>query len=141
MARITRSNSTRWALAFELTVHPGQISSALRSRLEAGQACPPELYDEKHRIAAEGRLALRRVFADFDVILTPGALGEAPLGHGSTGNALFNRVWTLLYGPAVTVCAGRGRHGMPLGLQFIGLLNDDRRALAVAQWAETFFRR
>jgi amidase len=129
------------ALAFELSAHPRQLSAALRKRVEAGQACPPELYDEKHRIADEGRLSLLPVFADFDVILTPGALGEAPLGHATTGNALFNRIWTLLYGPAVTLCAGQGHQDMPLGLQFIGLRNEDLRALAVAQWAEAILNR
>lgn len=128
------------ALAFELRTHSEQLSAALRKRIEAGQGCPPELYDEKRCVAQEGRLALLRVFADFDVILTPSAAGEAPKGRASTGNALFNRIWTLLYVPAVTICAGQGRHGMPLGLQLIGPRNDDLRTLAIAQWAEAILR-
>jgi amidase len=128
------------ALAFELGTYPEQLSAALRKRIEAGQACPPELYDEKRRVAREGRLALLSAFADFDVILTPSAAGQAPKGLASTGNALFNRMWTLLHGPAVTISAGQGRHGMPLGLQFTGPLNDDVRTLATAQWAEAKLR-
>ena len=128
------------ALAFELRAYPEQLSTELRKRIEAGQACPPELYDEKQRVARAGRLALLMVFADFDVILTPGAIGEAPKGHASTGNALFNRMWTLLYGPSVTIPAGQGRHGMPLGLQLIVPRNDDLRTLAIAQWVEAMLR-
>jgi amidase len=128
------------ALAFELSAHRDQMSAPLQKRVVAGQACTPELYDEKHRVAREGRSALLPMFADFDVILTPAALGEAPKGHASTGNALFNRIWTLLYGPAVTIPAGRGRNGMPLGLQLIGPRNDDFRTLAIAKWVEAILR-
>jgi Asp-tRNA(Asn)/Glu-tRNA(Gln) amidotransferase A subunit family amidase len=128
------------ALAFEMRTYREQLSAALRKRIEAGQACPPELYDEKRLVAREGRIALLSVFADFDVILTPSAAGEAPKGLTSTGNALFNRIWTLLYGPAVTISAGLGGHGMPLGVQFIGPRNDDLRTLAIAQWAEEILR-
>ena len=63
------------ALAFEFSAHPRQLSAALRKRVEAGQPVSPELYDQKHRIADEGRLSLLPVFADFDVILTVRRVG------------------------------------------------------------------
>ena len=42
---------------------------------------------------------------------------------------------------AATLCAGQGHQDMPLGLQFIGLRNEDLRALAVTQWAEAILNR
>jgi Asp-tRNA(Asn)/Glu-tRNA(Gln) amidotransferase A subunit family amidase len=73
---------------------------------------------------------------DVDAIVTPSATGEAPLGLGSTGNTAMNRLWTLLHGPCVTVPAGEGPAGMPLGIQFVGLPGEDARTLAAAAWGE-----
>ena len=53
---------------------------------------------------------LTDVFADADVILAPSAPGEAPKGLGSTGDAMFNALWTLLGVPAMK-CSGEGRWG------------------------------
>ena len=73
---------------------------------------------------------------DFDALLTPSATGEAPLGLESTGNTAMNRLWTLLYGPCVTVPAGLGPSGMPLGVQIVGRPGEDARTLAAARWVE-----
>jgi len=43
-------------------------------------------------------------------------------------------VWTFLHVPCVAVPAGTGPHGLPLGLQVIGRLDDDPRMLAAAHW-------
>ncbi|MEJ1974813.1 MAG: amidase [Acetobacteraceae bacterium] len=56
----------------------------------------------------------------FDVVLTPAAIGEAPVGLHTTGDHLFNKSWTLLHVPCVAIPAGRGPQGLPLGLQVVG---------------------
>jgi Asp-tRNA(Asn)/Glu-tRNA(Gln) amidotransferase A subunit family amidase len=71
-----------------------------------------------------------------DAILTPSATGEAPAGLGSTGDTAMNRLWTLLHGPCVTVPAGDGPGGLPLGVQIVGLPGVDAKTLAVARWVE-----
>jgi len=43
---------------------------------------------------------------DFDVLLTPSALGEAPTGLGATGDPQCNSIWTLAGTPCVTLPAG-----------------------------------
>ncbi len=123
-------------LAFEMRLHRDQLSPVLQKRIEDGQGCTPEHYDDAWRTAHECRAAMASVWANIDAILAPSAPGEAPLGHASTGNAVFNRIWTLLQGPAINVPAGTGRNGMPLGLQFIGPPGGDLKTLAIAQWAE-----
>ena len=42
-------------------------------------------------------------------MLVPAAPGEAPPGLGYTGNPVFNRMWTLLGVPCVTLPARLGR--------------------------------
>ncbi|MQT15619.1 amidase [Segnochrobactrum spirostomi] len=71
-----------------------------------------------------------------DVLLTPAAPGEAPAGLAATGDPVFNKVWTLLHGPAIAVPAGNGPGGLPVGVQVIGRLGDDAATLTAAAFLE-----
>ena len=71
-----------------------------------------------------------------DIILTLPAGGEAPEGIGSTGDPLFNRVWTLLGWPCISLPVEFGPGGLPLGVQIVGSTGEDARALAGAAWLE-----
>lgn len=73
---------------------------------------------------------------DLDILLTPSAPGEAPLGLEWTGDASLNFIWTILHVPCVTVPAGDGPSGMPLGIQIVARRGQDREALAWARWVE-----
>jgi Asp-tRNA(Asn)/Glu-tRNA(Gln) amidotransferase A subunit family amidase len=53
---------------------------------------------------------------------------------GWTGEPAFNALWTALHLPCVTVPAGTGPHGLPLGLQIVGPHGTDRATLAWAEW-------
>jgi Asp-tRNA(Asn)/Glu-tRNA(Gln) amidotransferase A subunit family amidase len=69
-----------------------------------------------------------------DVLITPSAPGEAPAGLDWTGDPAFNSIWTSLHVPCVTVPAGSGPNGLPLGIQIVGRQGDDRAVLAWAEW-------
>ena len=69
-----------------------------------------------------------------DILVTPAAPGEAPVGLAWTGDAAFNFIWTSLHVPCVTVPAGTGPNGMPLGVQIVAPRGRDREALAWAAW-------
>lgn len=99
-----------------------------------GFAVKAEDYVAAQQLAAECRAQLDAAFGDCDVLLTPAATGEAPEGLHSTGDTVMNGVWTLLYTPCVTVTAGEGPKGLPVGLQVVGRIGDDARTLAAAQW-------
>jgi Asp-tRNA(Asn)/Glu-tRNA(Gln) amidotransferase A subunit family amidase len=68
-----------------------------------------------------------------DVVLTPSACGEAPEGLETTGDWVFNEMWTLLHVPCVAVPVGFGPRGLPLGVQLVGPRLADLRLLAVAR--------
>jgi Asp-tRNA(Asn)/Glu-tRNA(Gln) amidotransferase A subunit family amidase len=125
------------ALAWERTMHGAKLSAALRERLEAGGATSIEDYEAAHARAAAARMALDEVFADVDVLLAPSAPGEAPEGLSSTGDPIFNRIWTLVGAPCVNLPGFQGRLGLPVGVQLIGPVGADRALLANAKWAET----
>ena len=124
------------AFAHERLVHEPRLSQTLRALLDQGAACPPRRYDEAVALARAGREELARVFERHDVLLTPSAAGEAPVGLGSTGDPLFNRTWTLLGTPCVHLPGFAGPAGLPVGVQLVGRAGDDAGILAAAAWAE-----
>jgi Asp-tRNA(Asn)/Glu-tRNA(Gln) amidotransferase A subunit family amidase len=122
------------ALAWELDHASAQISPVLRERMDWARSQPPSRLDEARQAFAAARQAFIDAVAPFDALLTPSAPGEAPEGLGWTGDPVFNSLWTLLHVPCVTVSAGEGPKGLPLGVQVVAGFGQDRAALAWAEW-------
>ncbi len=123
-------------LADEFTRHKDQLSAQLRERCEKGFACDPKVYASALALGRECRTRLADAFGGCDVLLAPSAPGEAPAGLASTGDPVMNQVWTFLHAPCLTVPAGRGPNGLPVGVQVVGRIGDDARTLAAAQWVQ-----
>ena len=77
---------------------------------------------------------LEQVFDRYDAIVTPAAPGEAPRGLDSTGNPIFNGLWTLCGVPALTLPLLTGPNGLPVGVQLVGRRGEDARLLRTARW-------
>ncbi len=122
------------SLAWERFNHPDLLSDHLRDTLAAAAMTPREKYDEAMSRARICRQVLAESMLNCDVLLTPSAPGEAPVGIENSGSSIFNRNWTLLGVPCVTLPAGLGLSGLPLGVQLVGNYNDDERVLLVAEW-------
>ena len=60
----------------------------------------------------------------------------APRGLASTGDPIFQRVWTLLHLPCVSVPGATAPAELPVGVQLVARQHDDRALLAVARWFE-----
>jgi Asp-tRNA(Asn)/Glu-tRNA(Gln) amidotransferase A subunit family amidase len=118
----------------EYREHRDQLSPPLRALVESGGALAPAVVAEARALADRARGALTQRFATLDAILTPAAPGEAPKGLERTGDPVFNRAWTLLGGPCVTIPIGRGPNGLPLGAQLVGAFGRDRRLLEIGAW-------
>lgn len=124
------------ALAHERLAHSAELSPRLARMLDAGLSIGAEEYDRAQQEAAEARVRLPAFFGDCEAVLVPAAPGEAPQGLGATGDPVFNRMWTLLGVPCVTVPARRGESGLPSGVQLVGRIGDDARLLAAAEFLE-----
>jgi len=123
-------------LADEHRRFPEQIRERLRTQLDSGWQIPFADYERMMSLARRCRRLLDNALGDFDVLVVPSATGEAPRGLEATGDPVFNRIWSLLHGPAVNVPCGKGPNGLPLGLQVVGRIGDDQRTLACAGWVE-----
>ena len=122
------------ALAWEYTTFPEQISKSLKPRLDEGWQVTRADYDAVRETARQCRRALADRMRDVDFLLTPSAPSEAPRSLASTGDPVFNRAWTLLGVPCVTVPHGKGAHGLPLGIQLVGPFDGDSALLGWAHW-------
>ena len=76
------------------------------------------------------------VFEDYHGVLSPSSPGVAPKSLKSTGSAEFNKVWSYLGTPCISLPLLQGEGKMPLGVQLIGAKFDDHRFLGVANWLE-----
>jgi Asp-tRNA(Asn)/Glu-tRNA(Gln) amidotransferase A subunit family amidase len=130
-------------LAHEAAHHRSRVSPILVERIDIGTRTAYREYALAIQYASDCRKRLAEHARGIDAILTPSATGEAPLGLASTGNTAMNRLWTLLHGPCITVPAGDGPAGMPLGVQLVGIRGGkhadraDAHLLAVARWVES----
>lgn len=123
--------------AWEIDHHWDMISERLRNnRIRDGLDCSYETYRDARDFLERQRLVFDDLMADYDVLLTPAAAGEAPLGLHATGNASFCAIWTSMHVPAVTLPLFEGPNGLPVGAQLIARRNDDRRLFAAARWVQ-----
>lgn len=122
------------ALEYERMHFADQISATLMKKIRQAEKCDFDRYVEAQRHAAQCRLMLNDVFLDHDILLVPSAAGEAPLGLQSTGDSTFNRIWTALHVPAITVPVFKGHSGLPIGAQLVAPYGSDRKLLLCADW-------
>jgi amidase len=121
---------------WEIENHWNEISDTLRGgRLHDGLAGNFERYIEAKKLADECRHRLDALLGGIDVLLTPAAFGEAPIGMPAFAGVPLYQIWTTLHVPAVSIPVFKGPAGMPIGAQLIGKRHDDRKLFACAQWA------
>jgi Asp-tRNA(Asn)/Glu-tRNA(Gln) amidotransferase A subunit family amidase len=116
-----------------LRASPELLSQGLRDRLEAGLKVDVQDYIRALTACEGAYRVVAGVLDDYAAILTPAAAGPAPLGHTSTGNPVFNGLWTYLGMPAVTLPL-LAADGLPIGVQLVAKRRDDARLLRSARW-------
>jgi amidase len=130
---IMNTESAR-ALGWEMAHARDRLSPVLRERMEWGLDQTEAARDRAYAVFARTQAGFPDVTDQLDILVTPSAPGEAPAGLGWTGDPALNFIWTSLHVPCVTVPAGTGPSGLPLGIQVVGRRGEDRAVLAWAQW-------
>ena len=68
------------SFAHEWHAHRDQLSQRLQDLIAAGLALPRERFDAAVTLTTDARRATSDLFSNVDVLLTPSAAGEAPVG-------------------------------------------------------------
>ena len=109
----------------------GDRLDQLAQLVRDGLQIPVERYDETKQFIESCRAQIGKLFATTPVILTPAAVGPAPLGLGYTGDARMDAPWTALGTPAISIPMPISS-GLPLGLQLTAARGEDARVLRAA---------
>jgi len=115
------------------------IHDEYHAKTENRRGETPASLRSAYRLADECRGLYDDLAAGYDIVMTPSATSEAPVGLASTGNASMNSMWTLLQVPVVSAPGLVGPAGMPIGVSFVSRRYEDRRAIAVAGLAAQAF--
>ena len=108
-----------------------RLDQNIANLVRNGLKIPAERYDETRRFIADSRVRFAEIFKSTPVILTPAAVGPAPLGLSSTGDPRMDAPWTALGTPAISIPMPMAS-GLPLGLQLTADLGQDSRVLRAA---------
>lgn len=139
--------------------------SQLRPLLVDYVSAPVEEYPRSEQLAAyDGPARLRPVFddiaANYDAVLCPSVIDEAPVGLDHTGSyvssdvlllsseqrltivltQIFNALWTLLHVPVINLPGFAGPSGMPIGLSLVQGRYKDNKLLDVAKLCAAVFQ-
>ncbi|MGI9478801.1 MAG: amidase [Hyphomicrobiaceae bacterium] len=114
---------------------PERLSENIKKRLVAAQQIRGDTY-VKALLAREAVYAvLEKLLNNYDAVLCLASAGPAPRGFETTGNAIFNGLWTYLGVPCVSLPRLTVRD-MPMGVQLVGMRGDEGRLLRTARWLD-----
>lgn len=114
--------------------HPDKVRPQSRDLVAEGRRADESFDTRLHDALARGVRFLSEVFSRADLIVTPGAPGEAPAGLHNTGNPMFNRIWTFLQNPCMNLPLTKSRHGLPIGIQLACNKQEDERLFAYSEY-------
>lgn len=136
--RIMLSEMSR-SLAFEREHFSKKMSSILIKQIIQGEQIPYSQYEQDLLKSKQAQNLITKLFDDqFDLIIAPSTIGEAPLLKDGTDDPVFCRMWTLLGLPSININIATGINGLPIGIQLIAgpgkdaFLLSSARALALA---------
>jgi Asp-tRNA(Asn)/Glu-tRNA(Gln) amidotransferase A subunit family amidase len=114
-------------------MHGQRLHADLRAMAENERAITPRMLVEAYDLAAGCRKSFDGLFDDIDAVLTFSTPGEAPEGLHTTGDWIFNAIWTVLHVPCLAIPCTKGSKGLPVGVQVIGPRCGDDQLLRIAE--------
>ena len=113
-----------------------KLSKEMRDAIERGMKYSAKEYTDAIDFMKQSYESYKEVFEDYHGIITPSSSGVADKGLKSTGSADFQKTWTYLGLPTISLPLLTGENNLPLGVQLVGNKLDDLRFLGTANWLE-----
>ena len=110
------------------------ISERLQVTVQSGLDASYDDYMDIVHLMETCRARMNQSFQGCDILLTPAADGEAPVGIQDTGQPRFQALWTMLHVPTITLPTHKGPNGLPVGIQLVSTLHTDRMLMAASRW-------
>lgn len=120
---------------YEFEHHADALSANFLALCEAGRAVSRVQLAQARRQMADGIARVPGSIARHDAWIAPSARSEAPLARDGMGDPMMSRMWTALGIPSLTLPAGHGATGLPLGVQLLAPADTDDPLLAAGAWA------
>jgi amidase len=129
--------------------HPERLEPRTRTLVRMGGWVGDAVLVRSRRAGEATGARLNRIFAEYDVLVTPVAPYPAePVGKWATAGAVrtlnrsafgvtFTAPWNVAGNPAAAVPAGWDREGMPRSVLIVGRPGDEATVLALAAQLET----
>ncbi|HYC45660.1 MAG TPA: amidase [Burkholderiales bacterium] len=115
----------------ELLTHGDRLHAEFRDMAENKKGITAKTMVEAYDLAADCARTFDALFGDFDVVVAPAAPGEAPEGLHTTGDWVFNAMFTVMHAPCIAIPCTKGAKGLPVGVQIVGPRYSDARLLAI----------
>lgn len=126
--RVISNYEGKAALADDFRDHMDKMNPWMRETGESNWTDGE--YADAVEAANTARASLTALYDDYPVLLTPSTAGEAPADLESVTMSSFNRMWTLMHGPTMTLPVATGPNNMPVGVQFASRVGDDAPLIA-----------
>jgi Asp-tRNA(Asn)/Glu-tRNA(Gln) amidotransferase A subunit family amidase len=113
-----------------------KLSKEMRGAIERGLKHSAYDYANAVDFMEQSYQSYKEVFEDYHGVITPSASGVADKGLKSTGSADFQKIWTYMGLPTISLPLLTGESDLPLGVQLVGNKLDDLNFLSTANWLE-----
>ncbi len=124
------------ALADDPGLQPAEIDATMTDLLAHGARITDAEYEDAKSYVAGAEAYFSAFFNDYDAIIAPAALGEAPVMDEGTGDAICSLIWTFAGLPCLSLPWLTGQGGLPMGVQLIGSAEEDDRLFRSTAWLE-----
>ena len=121
-------------LSEERDNHDALLSDTMISALQAAARISLTEYEDAQEIMQAATSWFQQFFYDYDAIMTPAALGEAPVFEDGTGDPICCTIWTLCGLPCLSLPLLVGDNHLPVGIQLVAGENEDDRMFRTARW-------
>jgi Asp-tRNA(Asn)/Glu-tRNA(Gln) amidotransferase A subunit family amidase len=125
---------SRWPLNTYKARDAGKLSKHMLERSHHAETMMTlDTYRRDIAVRDQLRGVYQKLVIEFDACITLSAPGAAPVGHGWTGDPVFNAPGSMLGIPAISLPV-LSDEGLPLGLQLMGFAHRDAALFGTAAW-------